>query len=112
MTPISPSKPNFQRLSSCNDCSGLISKEAPSCPHCGKIYTVIKKNIAAKIVLTILFIGVVLASVLSGVILVSGLAESNGAPQQAAVAAVCAALVIIPYCLVRSLASIFNLFNE
>jgi hypothetical protein len=47
--------------------------------------------------------GVAIAgSILGGLILVGGLIVSNGAPQEAAVAAIAVAFGVLPYCLARA----------
>jgi len=49
-----------------------------------------------------LWIFTILGSMLGGLFLVGGLAGANGAPQQAAAAAVAVACAVLPYCLARA----------
>ena len=48
----------------------------------------------------------VLCSVLSAFVLIVGLDSAESAPQEAAVAAVACALVIIPYCFARAISEL------
>lgn len=49
------------------------------------------------------WVATIIATVISGIALVVGLKTANGAPQEAAIAAVCAAFVVIPYVFTRAI---------
>lgn len=51
---------------------------------------------------TLLWILTCIGAILGALLLFSGLNDANGAPQEAAVAAVAIALAVIPYCLARA----------
>lgn len=56
----------------------------------------------------ILWVVVVVASVIAGLDLVTGLNAATSAPQQAAAAAMAAAQVIVPYCLARAVSEVVH----
>ena len=51
---------------------------------------------------TFLWVLTCIGGIVGALLLFTGLTESNGAPQEAAVAAVSIALVVIPYCVARA----------
>jgi hypothetical protein len=53
-----------------------------------------------------MFIVTIIAAVISGLVLLLGISSANGAPQEAAAAAIAAAFTIIPYCIARSIEAI------
>jgi len=61
-----------------------------------------------KITITILSVLVAFCSIGAGGLLFLGLSEAQGAPQEAAVAAVCLCIAVIPYVFLRALEIINN----
>jgi hypothetical protein len=59
------------------------------------------------IVLKFLWILSVLGALFGGFTLISGIASANGAPQEAAAAAIAAGMAVIPYCLARAASEVY-----
>jgi len=63
-------------------------------------------EVVALIVVAVCWMTTIVATCFAAVSLFAGLREANGAPQQAAAAAMSAAMVVIPYVFTRSVQSL------
>jgi hypothetical protein len=99
----------------CRHCHRPVESTAPVCPHCGAVAPISAQNGPPAPASQQLALGVrilwaltMLGSVVGGFILLLGLVSSTGAPQQAAVAAIAVAFVVLPYCCARALSELWK----
>jgi hypothetical protein len=60
----------------------------------------------------VLFVITIVASIISAIFRFVGVVSANGAPQEAAAAAMAAAITIIPYCMARSVEALSKFGRE